>query len=593
MSASRIALAALLLAPGVPVCAQEGEAPAGADQEQAPRTVHEVVLQGSYKDLATRHPDLTMLLGGGLEMRVKPFYGLVKALDGLSGKGPGSELLLDVSSLALELNLAQLAELERTVQKLREAGIPTTAYLENASLMHYLAALSCDHIVMADMGSLQVTSPSLGVLFLKDVFDLLGVDFQVVRAGSFKGAVEPYMRSTMSSHLREHYKSFAASINEQILELLERRRGLAAAQVRTLQEQVLLSAQEAMDAGLVDRVVPWKGARKSLQQEPDAFEEVRTVPEKPDFSFMSLLTGGLGRRERPLREDSVAVIHLQGSIKDGTRKQPETIVSGPAVKLIRRLKDDPHAKGVVVRINSPGGSATASEAILLALRELAASKPVVVSMGRVAASGGYYVSCIGCPVVAEHATITGSIGAFGLRPNLEELSRKVGVHHEVVSLDDGARYMDLFRPLKEEQLQQLQGLVDRIYDRFLTRVTEARDMSREELTELAGGRIWSGAQAQAKGLVDHVGGLDTALGILQEDVEGDLPVEHFPRGSGNPLEFLESFLGGLSLEQRAALNLLRRAGFDLAVSLQLLTDAATAPGVFRVWMLAGNELVIR
>jgi protease-4 len=579
----------------LPALASVALAQTGSRPSDPPgRVVHELRLAGSYQDLPSMSVDLTGLLGGEVGAP-KDFYRLVADLKTV-GKHSGGELLVDLTSQSLALNEAQVAELERAMDALRAAGIRTTAYLENATTTHYLAACLCDRVVAAEIGMIDLSAPALGTLYFKDALDLLGVQFQATRAGEFKGAVEPYVLSEMSSHLREHYRAMVQSMNARHVHLVSTRRRIPPDKVRELQGRRLLTARVAKESGLVDDLVPWQGARRAIGPvKAVTFESVGAKKKKQGFNFMSLLSG-MGKSEvKKLDEDSIAVLHLSGVIVDGSKEVPGSIVAGPTVELIRRLATDDHVQAMVVRVNSPGGSGTASEAILLALRELAATKPVIVSMGWVAASGGYYVSMVGDEVLAEHNTITGSIGVFGMRPNVGTLARRVGVRQEVVALDDSAALSDVFRPLQDAQMAQIEGYVRDFYGHFRKRILEARrNLTDETLLAVAGGRVWTGQQALGLGLVDRLGGLDDAITTLKKKLGDDeLPVVSYPEPDNNPFKMFESLLEGVSSGARSKLALLDAAGFRLEQSLAIALDALKHPGMPRVWMLLPCELAIR
>jgi protease-4 len=558
------------------------------------RVVHELRLAGAYEDLPSFSMGLTGLLGGDLGAP-KSFYQLVADLKAVA-KDSGGELLVDLSSATFSMNDAQVAELERAMEALRAARIRTTAYLENATTRHYLAACLCDRIVIADIAMLDLSAPALSVLFFKDALDLLGVQFQATRAGEFKGAVEPYLLSEMSSHLRAHYKDMVESLNARHVQLIGTHRRIPAEKVRELQGRRLIVAKAAKEGGLVDEVVPWQGARRAMGSGTAiTYERIGRKKEKKGFSFMSLFSGLGKTEEKKVASDSVGVLHLSGVITDGEKDVPGSIVSGPTVALIRRLAANPRVEGLVVRVNSPGGSGTASEAILLALRDFAEKKPVVVSMGSMAASGGYYVSMVGGTVFAEHNTITGSIGVFGMRPNVSALARRLGVRNEVVALDESAAMGDLFRPLQDVQLGQIDAFVREFYSHFRRRILEARkNLTDDALLAIAGGRVWSGQQALGLGLVDKLGGLDDAIAMLREKVgDPDLPVVTFPEPDANPFKLFESLLGGDDGDVRSKLELLKLAGFDLSQSIAMTLDALRNPGIHRAWMLLPCELSIR
>lgn len=543
-------------------------------------------LGGTWADLpeAAVSPTSLLLGGGG---KPKPFFRLTDALRDTAEAADPGVVLFDLSQPA-SFGAAHLPELERRIEALRKAGKRTIAYLEIADTARYQIACACDEIVMADMGVLDFRSASLSTMFFRDALDLLGVRFDVVRCGDFKGAVEPWTRSSMSPHLRKHYLELLEGVNATLVRRVARHRGLDESRVRRLQSERLLLARRAKEAGLVDRLVPWRGARRALAavlgNRSFEMEDALRARRRP-INFMALLGQLMRPAAKPrLKKGTIVVLHLSGSIVDGAEDLPGQIASGPTVARIDDLAADDAVAGVVVRINSPGGSATASEAILLALRELAAKKPVVCSMGNLAASGGYYVTCFSRPILAEATTLTGSIGVFGLKPNLGPLMRRIGLHQELVALDDAAGMDAIDRPWSDPQRARMQALVNAVYDRFVGHVAASRKKSREEVLKIAGGRVWSGAQAVALGLVDRIGGLYDAIESVAEQagLEGKPEVVHLPR----PRSFLATLakmLDGSRVTHGAApaLEIARRAGFSLPTALAFLRpDAAATARIF-------------
>ncbi len=586
-TAFRVSLLSILLFVSLAPLTAQSESRAASSKK---RTIHEVKLAGVYKDLAEQgFSSMSLLAGGGA--KPSSFYELIDNLDGLCAYPAASEVLFDLSDPAFHVNAPQIAELERAVDRLRAAGAKTVAYLENAGMPQFVVASLCDRVLMADVGSLEVAAPSISILFMKDALDLLGVQFQIMRAGQFKGAVEPYMLSEMSSHLRQHYVDMIASMNERLVAVVSTHRKITPEKVHAAQARRLFSASDAKAAGLVDELVGWRGARFAVDPTGVAsFESVPKKKKKEPFNFLAMLSGS-SKAKKEVAEDSFAVLHLSGEIVDGDKESPGSIVSGPTVTLVKELRDNAKIKGVVVRVNSPGGSGTASEAIVLALRELATKKPVVVSMGDLAASGGYYVSMIGGPIFAEHSTITGSIGVFGMRPNIGALARRIGLKNEIISLDDSSGMTDMFRPLTDTQLEQLQTHVLTFYDHFRARILEVRkDMKPERLLEIAGGRVWTGKQALDLGLVDKIGGLGDAVAWLKDKTKSELPLVAFPQPDNNPLAMLEQVFGGASIFEPSQLKAAQLGGFTMTTPLRILADALENRAPFRVWAVMPLEI---
>jgi protease-4 len=292
-------------------------------------------------------------------------------------------------------------------------------------------------------------------------------------------------------------------------------------------------------------------------------------------------------------------LHLSGVIVDGKRGTGGSIVSGPMVSAIQSLADDDKVKGVVVRVNSPGGSATASESIRQALKSLADKKPTVVSMGSTAASGGYWVSCIGVPIYAEKATITGSIGVFSMKLSFGTLLRRVGVNVETIALDDSAAAYSMDHAWTDEDESTIKKSIDMVYGKFLELVGDSRNLPIEKVHPLAGGRVWAGTQAKAIGLVDEIGGVDDCLAVVAKKAElDDYQVIHRPSQSTgiSLLELLgegdeNEIFSGLS---KTAVQSLANRGLSLSVTKLLLEDGVNrASGMPTIWLLNPAEISVK
>jgi protease-4 len=293
----------------------------------------------------------------------------------------------------------------------------------------------------------------------------------------------------------------------------------------------------------------------------------------------------------------IVVLHLSGTISDGTDAGEGGIVAGPTVKTIDGLTDDANVRGVVVRINSPGGSATASEEVRRALDRLAAKKPLAISMGELAASGGYWITCIGRPIVAEAGTITGSIGVFSLRMQAGALMRRLGVHREVVALDDGPLMDAIDRPWSDSARATVQGIVDDVYERFIGMVAASRHIAPDAVRKIAGGRVWSGAQAVDLKLVDALGGLGDALAIVkkQAGVGDDVEVRHAPRPRDFASALMEKlFDAGTDAAADPRLRLLLAGMGRLDGLAALVQDALAGQGAApRVYAMLPSDLRVR
>ena len=559
-----------------------------------------LVLKGTYADYPSApETDPLSLLLGGLQ-KSGSFFDLCEKLDQLAGDDEIQHVLFDLSSPTLRLNLAQLSELARHIVKLREAGKRTFAWLENADTIHYAIASACDTVLMTDLGSLDLPSLSILTLHFRDAMELLGAKASFVRTGDFKGAVEPFTLSEMSDQLRVHYREMLLSMNDSLLDQIGAGRKINREQLRKIQSDRLFTPAAALQAKLVDAVVPFGTARENvarlLGREVTWVEPQKARPKQLSFfELMAKIIGGA--QERRVNKPAVAVLHLDGQILDGDRELPEMLAAEPTVKVIHEVEAEDDVRAVVARINSPGGSATASEAIRAALEKLAKKKPLVISMGNMAASGGYWISCVGRPVYAEPETLTGSIGVFALKLSFGPFLKKIGIKVESVKLDESAGAMAIDRGWTPTEQERMQDFVNDIYAKFLGLVAHSRKLTLEQVAPVAGGRVWSGAQALKLGLVDKLGGLDEALAAVAREagLEPGYQVVHRPRKK-NFFELLDLFDDSTdnirSSLSPTARKWLGQAGFDLSVPLAVLRESLSSRSP-KVLLLAPAEMVIR
>lgn len=579
-----------------------------SDKAPAKKQLRQLSLSGNYQDhMQPMEFDPTSLILGGSPGKSKSFFRLCEYLDELGKDDLVSHVLFDLSDDNLSLNSPQLDELTRRMAILKSKGKRTIAWLENAGNEHLSIASQCDDIIMADFGSVDMPSSALSTTFYRDAMDLVGVKASIVRAGDFKGAVEPYMNSQMSSHLREHYVKMLESINSAQVSRIAKGRGLTTAAVREMQKKRMLLPADALAGGLVTKLAPYGSMKKTIQEMVGADIEWTTPKSKPKkemsvFELMGKLMGGPEEAKAKIKDDAIVILHLQGAIVDGKQPSAGSIVSGPTVKAIEELIKDDKVKGVVVRVNSPGGSATASEAIRQALDQLAKKKPLVYSMGEMAASGGYWVTCIGQPIYAEHGTITGSIGVFSMKLSLGTLMRRVGLHVESVAIDSSASMNAMDRSWSDDEIANFQKFIDEVYHRFLNLASESRKLPVDKVKELAGGRVWSGEQAKAAGLVDEIGGVYDCISVVAKKAGVEkYKVVHRPEPQAS-LGLLSMFEEPDDSQVRAALGNLETTVLKSLESHGLKTDGLRAilnaavreqKGMPTIWALTPGEISVR
>jgi len=599
-----------------PAKSTRSESKSRPEKNDSKKHVRVLTLSGNYEDLpspGSLNPTELIVGGGG---KAKSFYRLCDYLGELETEERVTHVVFDLSDAAMSMNPAQLDEIDRRLVRLRSNGKKLIAWLENADNTHLSIASACNEVILADFGGIDMPSSTMESMFYRDAMDLVGLHASVVRAGDFKGAVEPYTNSVMSAHLKQHYIEMLESINAAQVARIARGRGLTIGAVRELQKKRMLLPAEALAAKIVDRLAPYGSMKKTIMADLGDEYDWSKPKAKPkrEVSIFELMSKAMSPPKDPskVKEDSIAVLHLSGAIQDGKDSSPGAIVAGPTVKLIEELAADDKVKGVVVRINSPGGSATASEAIRQALDALAKKKTVVFSMGEVAASGGYWITCIGQPILAEHGTITGSIGVFSLKVTLGSLLRRVGVRVETVHLDSSAAMDSIDHAWTEEEIARLQNFIDHTYGQFLKLASDSRRMSVDAIKPLAGGRVWSGEQAKQRGLVDNLGGLDDAIGMIAKKLAIEKPkiISRPDAPSGldlfkilggpddemgdiqiAPMDSLDSMLR--SLEDRL-MGFMTRQGFRAdATKLLFRSFAKPDGGLPKVWALMSEEIKVR
>ena len=583
----------------------------GADDKAAKakadaKVVHHLTLSGAYSERPGTSLDLTSLvMGGGLSS--KSYFKLVDHVEALAKDDEVDCVLLDLSQPFM-LGKVNTRDFATRLAKLNAAGKRTIAWVGSVDTANLGVASACSEIFMSSDGMVDIPSATMSHTFYKDLFNLLGVNVTAVRSGDFKGAVEPFTRAEMSAHLRRHYEAMLRSMNDAAVAQIAAGRKLPAARVRELQQQRLMRPVEAKAAKLIDRLVEPGHMREAVAAALRAKVEWREPKKKPPKSFgftdlLKLLAGGGGAADKKNTKPTVVVYHLHGQIMDGHKPSAGSLIDGPTVKALDELRADPQVKGVVLRINSPGGSATASENIRVAIERLVVAKPVVFSMGEVAASGGYLVACAKAPIFADADTITGSIGVFGMALSFDTLLRRVGVNLETIAIDEAARQFEIGKLWTDEELAKLQQHVDATYDLFLKRVSAARNLPVAKLKPLAGGRVWSGAQAKAHGLVDHLGGLGESLEHLRKEAKlannDNVEIKHLPKASAG-LD-LSSLLGGdedeiFQGELKRQLTKIRALGIDTGPLEFLLRHAhqkPSGPKTMNSWMLQPMNFKVR
>lgn len=403
----------------------------------------------------------------------------------------------------------KLQEIRHELIEFKKSGKPVYAFLRGAGSREYYLASTADKIFLSPDDSLEVKGFFLEEMYFKNTLDKLGVQVQVDHMGKYKDAGDIFTKTTMTPETREVLNGVVDQIYNDFCSSVGQARHKTADQVKTLVDAGPFMAEQARNDGLVD----------SLAYEDDMYSELQrktAVGELKKVNIRSYF------RAAPGKGDRIAILVGEGDIVRGDpndRYGNEDVISSAAFsKLIRRVRKDSSVKGVILRVNSPGGDAVASDEILHELKLLSTSKPLVISMSDLAASGGYFISMTGDKIFSYPNTITGSIGVLYVRPSLKGVYDKLGITTDSIARGKMADIDSVTNPLSEAETQKLHDSISRTYRSFLTKVARARSKSIDQIDNLAQGRVWMGAQAKDNGLVDNLGGLDEAIAYIRTKV---------------------------------------------------------------------------
>ena len=419
---------------------------------------------------------------------------------------------------------ASLEELRSVLADFRSSGKPVVAYATGYSQPGYYLASVSDRVCLHPSGMVDFRGMGGEVLYYKDLLDKLGVEMQLIRPEScaYKSAGEVYTLNHMSPANREQIRAYIGSIWRSATADIAAARGLDVSELDRIADNLSgYLADDACAEHLVDTLCFEEDVRTVLREEYGGGHLLAL--EKYVTNVKNAAT---------TQKDRIAVIYAEGNVVDGSSKGMGTAVYGDdIVKALKQAAADDDVKAIVLRVNSPGGSATASESMTHAVMQAKASKPLVVSMGDLAASAGYEISCMADVIVAQPMTITGSIGVFATLPSVQKLmQKKLGLNSDTVSTNHNANGLTVFRPLSPTAMAMMTRNVEDFYKVFVGRVAEGRHMSYDAVHQIARGRVWTGADAKEIGLVDTLGGLDLALRIAAEraGIEG-YAVKEYPK----------------------------------------------------------------
>ena len=446
---------------------------------------------------------------------------------------------ISLTTSFLQTGLAQTQEIRKALLDFKVSGKFIFAHSDFFSQKDYYLASVANKVYLNPVGALDFKGLASEVLYYKDLQEKSGIKMEVIRHGKYKSAVEPYLSDTMSDENRTQIRELITSLWNTMLNDISNSRNINQGDLNTIADTLGGRTPEyAVASGLIDDVLHHDEYEDVLKMELGLDED-----ERPNYVNFYDYVDKVKYRNLPSGKDKVAVIYAQGEILYGEGDK-EFIGQGLINKSLKRAVRDDNVKAIVLRVNSPGGSALVSDIIWREVEVSRKSKPVVVSFGNVAASGGYYIAAGADMIFAEPTSITGSIGVFGTIPNINELAENIGINAEQVGTNQNSVDYSFFEPMTDGFRDVLREGIEDTYNTFLQRVASGRDMTIEEVDAVAQGRVWSGVEAQKLGLVDELGSLEDAIEAAAQLADLDYyGIRKYPRYKTGFEKFMEDING--------------------------------------------------
>lgn len=479
---------------------------------KAENSVFKIAFEGDIRESAEENPFTNLLTGREPDLSLRD---LLKSIRHAKEQESVKGIYLDMG--VFSGGTASLDAVRRALMDFKESGKFIVAYADNYTQGGYYLASVADKIYLNPQGILGLTGLSSRTMFYKGLLQKIGVEMMVFKVGTYKGAVEPFIADKLSDANREQITSYQNSIWGNITKGIAKSRNITVEDVNRFADEgaFFASPEKAVEYKLIDELKYRSEVEKYLiEQSGQTGDKLKTV----GLSNMK----NVKKTEREYR-NKIAIVYAEGEITQQIISSPYSgnfpCISEKINDDLRKLADNKDVKAVVLRINSPGGSAYTSEQIWKQVYELKKKKPVVVSMGSVAASGGYYIASGASKIIAEPNTLTGSIGIFGMFPNTAGLFNKLALTTDIVKTNRYADFGDPARQMTDDEKALIQGYIERGYDTFLTRCAEGRGVSKADIDSIGQGRVWTGEQALKIGLVDELGGIERAVELAGELAE--------------------------------------------------------------------------
>ncbi len=487
---------------------------------------------------------------------------ILQAIDQAKDDDKIKGIILDLTTFSS--GYAKVSEIRNRLEDFKSSGKFVYAYADYYYFPTYYMASVADSVFINPEGEMSFTGMVGQVSFFAGALEKMGIEVQAIRAGKFKGAVESFTRKNLSPENRLQMEAYINSVFGEVLSKIADSREISVQKLKTDADQLQMrSVNDFINAGYIDQAL-YRDQFYSTMKRRMGVDDDKKVPLLSEKKYAkSLKSTGSGR-------DRIAVVYASGDIVGGMGNGTQ-IASDDMAKTLKSVRLDDKVKAVVFRIDSRGGSSLASDIIWREAKLLAEEKPLIVSMSDVAASGGYYIATPARKILAEPTTITGSIGVFGLIPNAEKLlNDKMGVTFEYIGTGKNSDMGRIDRPLTSNQKEYIGSIIDKIYDTFLTRVADGREMTKEEVHAVAQGRVWTGKMAKEVGLVDQLGGLEDAIAVAAEEAGlKDYRLKELPKSKDPIVEMVAKFKGNSSLGSQLQ-RMTQNTGFESYI--QQLSD---------------------
>jgi len=500
-----------------------------------PNSVYELTLEGNLIDRSKDDP-FSSVYSKAFGLSTENSIGLDDVLANIQkAKNDANIVGIYLKGGTLSGGIASIKEVRNALLDFKKTGKFVVAYADNYSQRMYYLVSCADKILINPQGMLELKGLSAQTMFLKNTLDKLGIEMQIVKVGTFKSAVEPFVNTKMSDANRLQVSVFMNSIWNTILKEISTSRKIPLDKLNMYADEMMMfqPTEKSKQYGLVDSLV-------YIDQVDSIFRKyVKNIKKSDNLTFVKHSTLIKLPDTNKYDKNKVAVIYAIGDITDS---EGEGIVSKNMVKTINDVAKDSAVKAVVFRISSPGGSAYGSEQIWHALSMLKTKKPLIVSMGDYAASGGYYIACMADQIVAQPNTLTGSIGIFGVIPNIKGLNEKLGFTYDGVKTNKMSDAISVNRPFTPEERDLMQNYVNRGYELFVKRCADGRKMKIEQIKAIAEGRVWTGEDALKIGLVDKIGGLKDAIKLAVDKAKlKSYNISEYPVKEDFTTRFMKNF----------------------------------------------------